>query len=119
MDSAKSGRAIPLRLFDIREEVAVIRRMLATASVEHILDDPVLSRAVERCLSIISEAARHLPKEIEALEPAVPWAKIRGVGNILRHDYERIDRDVIAAILLSHVDPLDEACARLQARFRA
>ena len=51
--------------------------------------------AVTRCLEIISEASRRLPKELKDRYPEVPWARIAGAGNIYRHDYE----DVLASIL--------------------
>ena len=42
-------------------------------------------------MQIISEAVRTLPSEITARYPEVEWAKIAGIGNILRHEYERVD----------------------------
>ena len=47
--------------------------------------------AVERKLQIISEAAIRLAKEAERVCPGVPWRDVRGIGNQLRHAYERID----------------------------
>jgi uncharacterized protein with HEPN domain len=51
--------------------------------------------AVERELQKISEAAVRLGKEAEQLCPGVPWADIRGMGNWLRHQYERVDLETI------------------------
>jgi uncharacterized protein with HEPN domain len=50
-----------------------------------------MERTVERAVQIISEAVRTLPSEITTRYPEVEWAKIAGIGNILRHEYERID----------------------------
>ncbi len=36
-----------------------------------------------------------------------------GIGNIIRHDYERIDPGVLHDIVLYELDSLDEACATL------
>lgn len=51
--------------------------------------------AVERCLERICEAAHRLGPEATLLMPSQPWADIRGMGNKLRHAYDRIAADVI------------------------
>jgi len=33
------------------------------------------------------KARRHLPDELKAAEPPIPWRAIAGIGNILRQDY--------------------------------
>ena len=65
--------------------------------------DPKTSNAVERCLERISEAAKKLGDVAENLCPGVPWPQIRGVGNLLRHEYDRID---IARVWLMIEDDL-------------
>ncbi|MBS3934316.1 MAG: DUF86 domain-containing protein [Truepera sp.] len=36
---------------------------------------------------IIGDATRHLPPEVETRYPEVPWAKMRGMRNVLVHEY--------------------------------
>ena len=48
-------------------------------------------RGIERLLEIISEAVRHLPDDLLALRPEIAWADIRGIGNLIRHEYWRTD----------------------------
>ena len=50
---------------------------------------------VERGIEIISEASRRLPDELKARHPEIPWSKVAGIGNVLRHEYERIAYDVL------------------------
>jgi uncharacterized protein with HEPN domain len=57
--------------------------------------NPMAVAAVERKLQIISEAAVRLGDEAERCCPDVPWRDIRGIGNQLRHAYERIDLNTI------------------------
>jgi uncharacterized protein with HEPN domain len=33
-----------------------------------------------------SEASRAIPAELTDPEPDVPWASVRGIGNVMRHD---------------------------------
>jgi uncharacterized protein with HEPN domain len=53
--------------------------------------NPMAMAAVERKLLIISEAAVRLGAQAPALCPGIPWHKIRGTGNHLRHAYEKVD----------------------------
>jgi uncharacterized protein with HEPN domain len=54
-----------------------------------------IRRATERGIEIISEASRHIPKEWKARFPDVQWRQVAGIGNILRHEYHRIEDRVI------------------------
>ena len=65
------------------------------------LDRPAFERneaardAVERCIERVCEAAHRLGKLAEDLMPGQPWADIRGMGNRLRHAYDRVDVAII------------------------
>lgn len=50
-----------------------------------------IERTVERAVEIISEAVRALPVELTARHPEIEWEKIASIGNILRHEYQRVD----------------------------
>jgi len=51
--------------------------------------------AVERCLERICEAAFRLGEQAALLMPRQPWGDIRGMGNRLRHGYDRLTLSVI------------------------
>jgi uncharacterized protein with HEPN domain len=36
----------------------------------------------------------------------VPWKKIRGLGNVLRHEYHKIADDVIWAVVVDNIAQL-------------
>lgn len=74
----------------------------------------LLRLAVQRALEIISEAARHLPDDLLTLAPDVPWKQIRGIGNILRHEYHKIADEVIWAVVTEHLAPLEVAVLALR-----
>jgi uncharacterized protein with HEPN domain len=65
---------------------------------------------VERGIEIVSEASRHLGAELKARHPAIPWRKVAGIGNVLRHDYESIAAPVIWALVRDELPPLYETC---------
>ncbi len=39
----------------------------------------------------MSEATRHIPEELKGRFPDQPWHEIQAIGNLLRHDYQRVD----------------------------
>lgn len=67
--------------------------------------------AVERCVERICEAVYRLGPQAEALMPGQPFGDIRGMGNRLRHAYDRITLETIWLTVDSRVPEL-EAAAR-------
>jgi len=65
--------------------------------------------AVERQLQIITEAAYRLKPEDELLCPSPDWRKIRGMGNILRHAYDRLDNEVVWNTVKDELPTLKQA----------
>jgi uncharacterized protein with HEPN domain len=51
--------------------------------------------AIERCIERVCEAAHLLGLHAAELMPNQPWGDIRGMGNRLRHAYDRISMEVI------------------------
>ena len=98
---------------DIREEIAGIRSVTAGQNANEFAASWVTKRAVEHALLIIAEAARHIPAHMEESRPEVPWQKIHVLGNMLRHEYRRIDPDILWSIVTDHLGDLDSAAAAL------
>jgi uncharacterized protein with HEPN domain len=67
-------------------------------------------RAVERCLLIISEAAKKLGDSAPLFAPEQPWTDIRGIGNHLRHEYDQIRESIIWKTIRDDIPPLRQAC---------
>jgi uncharacterized protein with HEPN domain len=65
------------------------------------------SSAVSR---IISEASRHLADDLKARNPEIPWEKVAGIGNVLRHNYESIAAPVIWKLVQADLPALEKAC---------
>lgn len=79
------------------------------------LQDRLTQRTVERCLEIISEASRKIPEPMKAAHPEIPWRKVAGIGNVLRHDYDEVDAGVVWQAATVEVVPLRTAVAVLLA----
>ena len=68
--------------------------------------DPKTKSAVERQMQIITEAAYRLGDEGENLCPGPDWKGLRGMGNILRHGYHRIDDRIVWDTVTDDLPPL-------------
>ncbi|MBB6142351.1 uncharacterized protein with HEPN domain [Silvibacterium bohemicum] len=82
-------------LRDILESIALIDEFLAGVDFLLYQNDAKTRSAVERQMQILSEAAVRLGSEAEALYPGPDWKGLRGMGNILRHQYHRVDDKVV------------------------
>jgi uncharacterized protein with HEPN domain len=65
---------------------------------------------VERGIEIISEASRHLTDEMKARHPEIPWQKVAAIGNVLRHNYEKIAAPVIWKLAQTDLPALEKVC---------
>lgn len=80
-----------LPLCDIFEAIVSIEQFTSGMDFDRFRSDPKTVSAVERKLLLISEAAMRLGDDAEKLCPDQPWRSIRGIGNWLRHRYDRVD----------------------------
>ena len=101
-----------LSLRDIAEAIDAIKRFTQGMDAAAFREDVKTVAAVERKLQVISEAAIRLGEQAEVLCPGLPWRDIRGIGNWLRHQYDRVDVDAIWRTVTEDLLPLENAVAR-------
>ena len=65
---------------------------------------------VERRVGIISEASRYLTEDLKARHPEIPWQKVAGIGNVLRHNYESIAAPIIWKLAQADLPLLEKVC---------
>ena len=109
-------RLLRPRLNDILRCIDLLDQMAANRTIDHLAGDPILNLAMERAIEIISEAARHIPADIRAEFPEVPWRSIFSVGNVLRHEYDRLDIEVVWDIATKHARELRPAILSIKKR---
>lgn len=97
------------RLTDIVTNIDRIGAHLKGVNSETEFDEKTRD-AVERCLERISEAAKKLGSAVEEAQPNIPWRNIRGLGNVLRHEYDAVDDVAIKHIIEQELGPLRQAC---------
>lgn len=75
-------------------------------------------RAIDGATATLGSAAtRHIPDDMKSAFPHIPWREIAGVGNILRHDYDRIDDQILGEIVTVHFGALRQAVVQMRAPF--
>mgnify|MGYP000926058008 CR=1 FL=1 len=97
------------RFIDILENVALIEEFTKGMDLASFLDDVKTRNATERCLERISEAAKKLGSLAEELCPTVSWPNLRGLGNFLRHEYDRVDPARVWVMIEDDLGPLKTA----------
>jgi len=110
------ARDILLIVDDILRMISVIETALTGKRPESFQEDVVLRLGIQRAIEIISEASKHIPDPHLAEMPDIPWRLIRGMGNILRHEYHRIADQVIWDVIAHDLPPLKSAMLGLQER---
>ncbi|MGD0522290.1 MAG: HepT-like ribonuclease domain-containing protein [Terracidiphilus sp.] len=96
-------------LGDILQSILLIEQFVMGMDFEAYRRDEKTQAAVERKMLIISEAAIRLKDEAEALCPDVPWRDIRGIGNWLRHQYDRVEVETVWNTIQDDLPPLKAA----------
>jgi uncharacterized protein with HEPN domain len=99
-------------LRDILESINNIDTFLDDMDFAGYQADPKTRSAVERKMQIISEAAIRLGDDGDDLCPGIDWKGFRGIGNILRHGYDRIDDKIVWDTLKDDLPPLKIAILR-------
>lgn len=82
-------------LGDILRSIAWIEQDIKGHTFTAFERDRRLRQLIERNLEIVSEASRHIPPELKARAPKIPWREIAGIGNVLRHDYGGTDPRIL------------------------
>ncbi len=105
-------RSVTLRLIDMVEAIDLVTAELDGVALAAFATDRRRQWIVERGIEIISEASRHLDDDLKQRHPSIPWRKVAGIGNILRHEYQRTAYDVLWHVVRHELPPLAQACRR-------
>lgn len=98
------------RLTDIVEAIELIRGETAGVNVDAFGADIRKRWLVERGVEIVSEASRRLSDDPKARHPEIPWPKVAGIGNMLRHNYESISAPIMWTLVRDELPILETVC---------
>jgi uncharacterized protein with HEPN domain len=70
---------------------------------------------VQRAIEIISEASRAIPDDLVNHRPEIPWPQVRGIGNVLRHEYSGLSDRIIWNVVIDELPRLKVAIEAIAA----
>ena len=88
-------RSWEFRIDDIIEAIEKIDRYTRGINFDEWQQDEKTVDAVVRNIEVIGEAASHLPIEIQEQYQDIPWNMMKGIRNVLAHEYFGIDLKIV------------------------
>jgi uncharacterized protein with HEPN domain len=101
------------RLEDILDAIAAISAYTSGKTFDDYAAERMLRDAVERNIERISEASRHIPRGLKAKHAEIPWRKVAGIGNVLRHAYPIVDDSLIWEVVVRDLPSLKAAVEQM------
>jgi uncharacterized protein with HEPN domain len=84
-----------------------IAEYTAGMSYEAFLGNRLVIDAVVRNLEVIGEAARHIPDDVQTRFPDVPWVEMKGMRNILIHEYFGVSLEIVWKTVRENLPPVE------------
>ena len=103
-------------------DLSIIRKMLKYCdeideahnsfgkTYEAFCDSSVYRNAVSMCLMQIGELSNHLSEDFKSDHPSIPWNQIRGMRNVVAHEYGRIDTAIVWEAATDDVAVIRDFC---------
>ncbi len=95
-----------LRIEDILESISKINEYATDHTEETFDQNSLVIDAVVRNLEIIGEAAAHLPEEIQKRHTEIPWQEMKGMRNLLAHEYFGVSTPIVWSTIQNNLPPL-------------
>ena|SRR5688572_13230052 len=100
------------RLRDILHAAHLIASYVKNTSEADFAADTQKQDAVIRRIEIIGEATAHLSEGTRATIPELPFRKMRGMRNIVAHDYGNVDLKIVWEVATIHVPEVSAVLER-------
>lgn len=94
------------RIEDILEAIEKIGRYTEGMDYSSFEGDSKTIDAVVRNFTVIGEAARSVHHQIRQKHPDVPWEEMRGMRNLVIHEYAEVSPRIVWDTLRSDLPPL-------------
>ncbi len=109
-----SSRSWEFRLQDMLDSISKIERYVEGMTFEMWASDEKTIDAVIRQITIIGEAATHIPEEKAVMSTEIPWRSIRGIRNIIVHEYFGVNNQILWQTVTNNLPVLKEQLLALQ-----
>ena len=95
-------------VWDILENIRDAILFVTEVPPDSFFKDRMRQKAVERCITVIGEAAKRIPKELQDRFPDIPWSDMARTRDKVIHHYEGIDLIVLFKIVNESLQPTEE-----------
>lgn len=82
-------------LLDILDAARLAIEYASRASKADFLQDTQLQDSIIRRIEIMGEAAKRVSLSTRESYPEIPWAEMAGMRNLMIHDYDDVDLDIV------------------------
>jgi uncharacterized protein with HEPN domain len=100
-------------LWNMAKRARYLLRKSAAITLDQLVHEEDHQLAVAKALELIGESGRRVSEPFRAAHPTLPWNEIKGMRNILVHEYEHVDWSrvwetltISIPALLAQVEPL-------------
>jgi uncharacterized protein with HEPN domain len=83
------------RLEDMLQALEEINQFTEGMTYSIFYSDTRTMKAVLYSLTVIGEAARHIPEEVKLKYPEIPWRDISDMRNVVIHEYFGVDPEIL------------------------
>ncbi len=94
---------------DIRDSGMRILEYTQGLTFEQFSSNRMIIDAVIRNFEIIGEAVMHIPESVQNQYPDVPWRSIKGMRNLLVHEYWGVDLTILWETIRESIPQLIKA----------
>jgi uncharacterized protein with HEPN domain len=102
-----------MRLRHIQDEIINLLPIFEGVDFSTFAASYWMIRTSERAILIIGEAVKVLPLELTQRYPEIEWHAIRGMSNILRHEYERVESEVLWHVIMENLPRMAPVIAQM------
>lgn len=85
------SRELELRIEDMLTEIAIIESTVKDLNFETFSQNQQVLRVILYGFAVIGEAVARTIDELEKADSTIPWSQIRGLRNIVIHEYFRVN----------------------------
>lgn len=79
-------------------------------SYESFVKETVYKNAVSLCIMQIGELSTHLSEEFKEKNHLIPWRQIKGMRNVVAHEYGSIDTQIVWETATDNILEIKQFC---------
>ena len=103
-----------VKVFDILECIGAIEDYTAGMTHESFSKNRLVFDAVVRNIEIIGEASKKIPDDVLARYTEIRWRDVKGMRDIVVHDYIGINKEVVWGVVKNELPILKSVVSRMK-----